>query len=87
MATNFFELATTLKNLGAKWQSEKKINFTPCSNFIFKLVQISRIKHLLDRKTLLLLMNAFVFSTMYYKKNNREASASAELCCLYCIRL
>ena len=36
------------------------------SNCIFKLVQISRIKHLLDRKTLLLLMNAFVFSTMYY---------------------
>ena len=36
------------------------------SNCIFKLVQISRIKHLLDRKTLLLLTNAFVFSTMYY---------------------
>ena len=35
------------------------------SNCIFKLVQISRIKHLLDRKTLLLLMNAFVFSTIY----------------------
>ena len=30
MATNFFELATTLNNLGAKWLSEKKINFTPC---------------------------------------------------------
>ena len=36
------------------------------SNCIFKLIQISRIKHLLDRKTLLLLMNAFVFSKMYY---------------------
>ena len=24
MATNFFELATTLNNLGAKWLSEKK---------------------------------------------------------------
>ena len=36
------------------------------SNCIFKLVQISRIKHLLDRKTLLLLMNAFILSTMYY---------------------
>ena len=36
------------------------------SKCIFKLVQISRIKHLLDRKTLLLLMNAFIFSTMYY---------------------
>ena len=31
MATNFFELATTLKNLGAKWLSEKKVNFTPCA--------------------------------------------------------
>ena len=26
-----FELATTLKNLGAKWLSEKKINFMPCN--------------------------------------------------------
>ena len=25
----FFELATTLNNLGTKWLSEKKINFTP----------------------------------------------------------
>ena len=24
------ELATTLKNLGAKWLSEKLMNFTPC---------------------------------------------------------
>ena len=29
-------------------------------------IQISRIKHLLDRKTLLILINAFVFSKMYY---------------------
>jgi len=36
------------------------------SNCIFKLIQISRIKHLLDRKTLLLLINAFVFTKMYY---------------------
>ena len=26
MATNFFELATTLKNLEANWLSEKKLN-------------------------------------------------------------
>ena len=32
MATNFFELATSLKNLGAKWLSEKKINFMPCQH-------------------------------------------------------
>ena len=31
MVTNFFELATTLKNLGAKWLSEKEVNFTPCN--------------------------------------------------------
>ena len=31
MATNFFELATTLKYLGAKWLPGKKVNFTPCS--------------------------------------------------------
>ena len=31
MATNFLELATTLKYLGAKWLPEKKVNFTPCS--------------------------------------------------------
>ena len=36
------------------------------SNCIFKLIQISRIKHILDRKTLLFLMNAFVFCKMYY---------------------
>ena len=30
MATNFLELATTLKYLGAKWLPEKRVNFTPC---------------------------------------------------------
>ena len=29
MATNFLELATTLKYLGAKWLPGKKVNFTP----------------------------------------------------------
>ena len=37
MATNFFELATTLNNLGAKWLSEKKINFMPCTAFIVQM--------------------------------------------------
>ena len=32
MATNFLELATTLKYLGAKWLPGKKVNFTPCSD-------------------------------------------------------
>ena len=31
-----------------------------------QLVQISRIKHLLDKKTLLLLINSFVFSKLFY---------------------
>ena len=30
MQLTFFELATTLKNLGARCLSEKKVNFTPC---------------------------------------------------------
>lgn len=36
------------------------------SNCLFKLKQISRIKHLLDRNSLLLVMNAFVFSKLFY---------------------
>ena len=36
------------------------------SNCMHKLVQINRIKHLLDRKTLMLLINAFVFSKLFY---------------------
>ena len=36
------------------------------SNCLLKLKQINRIKHLLDRKTLLLIMNFFVFSKLLY---------------------
>ena len=36
------------------------------SNCLFKLKQINRIKHLLDRKTLLLVINSFVFSKLQY---------------------
>ena len=36
------------------------------SNCVHKLIQINRIKHLLDRKTLILLMNCFVFSKLLY---------------------
>ena len=36
------------------------------SNCVHKLVQINRMKHLLDRKTLLLMINAFVFSKLFY---------------------
>ena len=34
MATNFLELATTLKCLGAKWLPGKKVNFTPCFGYL-----------------------------------------------------
>ena len=34
MATNLLELATTLKYLVAKWLLEKKVNFTPCVEFL-----------------------------------------------------
>ena len=36
------------------------------SNCLHKLIQINRIKHLLDGKTLILLMNCFVFSKLFY---------------------
>ena len=34
--------------------------------FLIKLKQINRIKHILDRKTLLVLINSFVFSKLQY---------------------
>ena len=36
------------------------------SKCLFKLYQINRIKHLLDRNTLLLVINSFVFSKLQY---------------------
>ena len=36
------------------------------STCLHKLVQINRIKHLLDKKTILLLMSSSVFSKLYY---------------------
>ena len=36
------------------------------SSYMKQLVQISRIKHLLDKKTLLLLINSFVLSKLFY---------------------
>ena len=36
------------------------------SSCLYKLTQINRIKHLLDKKTLLLLLNAFIFSRLFY---------------------
>ena len=36
------------------------------SDCTHRLIRINRIKHLLDRKTLLLLINAFAFSKLFY---------------------
>ena len=36
------------------------------SNCMFKLTRVNRIKHLLDKKTLIYLINAFVFSKLFY---------------------
>ena len=38
----------------------------PVSDCMHRLISINRIKHFLDRKTLLLLINAFVFSKLFY---------------------
>ena len=37
-----------------------------------KLIQINRIKHLLDRETLLLIVNSFVFSRLFYCSSVRS---------------
>ena len=36
------------------------------STYLHKLVQINRIKHLLDKETILLLISSFVFSKSFY---------------------
>ena len=36
------------------------------STCLHQIIQINRIKHLLDKKTILLLMNSFIFSKLYY---------------------
>ena len=46
------------------------------SKCLFKLYQINRIKHLLDRKTLLLAINSFVFSKLQYCSTVRNTSSS-----------
>ena len=64
------------------------------STCLHKLVQINRIKHLLDKKTTLLLMSSFVFSKIYYcstvwsnsSKHKKQTSVSAEFCRPGCSR-
>ena len=60
------------------------------SSCLYKLTQINRIKHLLDKKTLLLLLNAFIFSRLFYcstvwsntsNSNLKKTAVSPEFCC------
>ena len=43
--------------------------FASCKN---KLIQINRIKHLLDKETLLLTINSFAFSRLFYCSSVRS---------------
>ena len=61
--------APVAKDLGVQLDQNLSFNghiVKTSSNCMHKLVQINRIKHLLDRKTLMLLINAFVFSKLFY---------------------
>ena len=61
---------TVAKDLGVMIDSSLSYNehlTKTVSNCMYRLIRINRIKHLLlDRKTLLLLINAFVFSRLLY---------------------
>ena len=62
--------STVVKDLGIYIDQSLTYNEhiakTVVSICLQKLVQINRIKHLLDKKTILLLTNSFVFSKLYY---------------------
>ena len=55
-----------VKDLGVLLDTCNKHITKTASNCLLKLKQINRIKHLLDRKTLLLVINSFVFSKLLY---------------------
>ncbi len=64
------------------------------STCIAGLCQINRIKHILDKRTLTHIINALIFSRMYYcssvwyveyrKEKYYQASKCSELCSAYC---
>ena len=63
------EPVTVAKDLGVMIDSSLSYNehvTKTVLNCMYRLIRINRIKHLLDRKTLLLLINAFVFSKLFY---------------------
>ena len=60
---------TVAKDLGLMIDSSlsyNKLVTKTVSNCMYRLIRINRIKHLLDRKMQLLLINAFVFSKLFY---------------------
>ena len=60
---------TVAKDLGVIFDSSLSFNehvTKTVSDCMHRLIRINRIKHLLDRKTLLSLINAFVFSKLFY---------------------
>ena len=65
-------ICTIAFGMGVNYKGVRRvIHFGPSkslsvANCLLKLKQINRIKHLLDRKTLLLVMNSFVFSKLLY---------------------
>ena len=44
-----------------------------------KLIQINRIKHLLDKETLLLIVNSFVFSRLFYCSSVRSNTVATNI--------
>ena len=60
---------TVAKDLGVYINSHLNFNehiTKTVSDCIHKLTRVNRIKHLLDQKTLIFLINAFVFSESFY---------------------
>ena len=52
MATDFLELATTLKYLGAKWLPGKNVNFMPCSQVSYSMWPLLAVQHSNNETTL-----------------------------------
>ena len=56
------------------------------SSCMKQLLQISRIKHLLDKETLLLLVNIFVFSKLFYSSSALGNTSKRNLCKLQLVQ-
>ena len=56
------------------------------SSCLYKLRRINRIKHLLDSKTLKLIINALIFSRLFYCSNVWANTSSKNICKLQLIQ-